>query len=134
MGKFTRSFTRTFTFNGKPIMVTMERMKRKDAMRLMPYMGEPDESGKVKLSFQNQMEMLDVAADLLPKYVKAFEYEDATLEEVLDEAFFIGLVGEIVSAWTEASFAFGDDEKKSDATPASDSREPATQAVSESVG
>ena len=133
MSKFTKSITRSYQFDGDTVTVTMQRMKRKHAMKLLPFISEPDESGNVKMTFQDQMEMLDVAAEFLPKYVNKIGgmrgeageelTTEAAVELISEESYFMGLVGEIVGDWTEASFMFEADEKKSDALPVSDSQE-----------
>lgn len=120
MSNFTKSYTVELSFEDDVVTLRMSRMKRKDALKLIPYMGEPDEQGNVPLTFASQVELMDVAADLLPKYIAdmtGLKDEDGnalTVEEMLDEAYFLTLVGEIVNVLMTKSFVSKDAEKKLD--------------------
>ena len=69
MSRFTKNITKEFDFDGDNVTVTMKRLKRKDALKLMPYIGEPNEQGEVEMTFNDQMEMIDVGGDMLKKYI-----------------------------------------------------------------
>jgi len=118
MSKFTKSISREFEFEGDKVQVTMDRMKRKDAMKLMPYIGEPDAAGNVTMKFKDQMEMVDSVGDLLPKYIKRISGliddngEDVTIETVCEESYFLDLIGDMVGALMEGSFMSTKKEKK----------------------
>lgn len=108
---FIKEFTVTKEFEDEPYKVTMKRMKRKDALKLTPFMSEPDENGEVKLSFQDKMDMLDVAADMLPKYITGIEYNgeihDSKSElatNIIEEAYFMALAGELIGELVDHSF------------------------------
>jgi len=138
MSKFTKSITRTFQFQGNEVMIVMDRMKRKDAMKLMPYIGEPtkDENGEtvVKMKFQDQMQMLDACGDMLPKYIKRINgLLDADGNEIdkdtfCDESYFMELQGEAIQELMNASFMASADEKKSESAPSSTSQKSEIQA------
>ena len=133
MSKFTKSIIRKFEFEDDLVEVTLERMKRKDAMKLMPFVGEPDEDGTVKMTFSNQMEMLDMTGDLLPKYVKRIsglvdaDGADVSVDTMCDEAYFLDLIGKIVQELMESSFMTKAERKKSNASQEKDSQEQDTQ-------
>ena len=135
MGKFTKSTTHNIEFDGDTVTVVLTRMKRKDAMKLMPFIQPPDADGKVKMiPFQDQMKMLDVAADILPKYITRvsglmdldtnveLDTKEAS-DRIVEEAYYMGLIGELIGEWVEASFLFEGGEKKLEESPESTSPE-----------
>lgn len=146
MGKFTKSITRSYQFDGDEITIVINRMNRKDAMKLVPYVGQPDEEGNVKMEFEDQMKMIDVVADFMPKYVTSIAglpdaetnsqlSTEQAKERIFEESYYIGLIGEIVGDWTEASFMFetkakDDVVKKLDVPPSDTSPELETPAIS----
>ena len=47
MGNFTKTIENIFHFDGDDILVRMYRLKRKDALKLMPFISRDDETGEV---------------------------------------------------------------------------------------
>jgi len=121
MSKFTKSFRVELDFEGDHLVLVMERMKRKDALKLVPYMGAPDADGTVNISFGDQITVMNVAADLLPKYVKSLtglvdeDGEAMTIEMIVDEAYFLTLIGQILNHLMVKSFIGEAEVKKSNA-------------------
>jgi len=118
MSNFTKTFTINTTFENDQITLIVERMKRKDALKLIPYMGEPDKDGKIKISFKGQIELLDVAADLLPKYAKSMtglvtkDGDVISIEDMCSEAYFLDLIGNIINELMTKSFMSKTERKK----------------------
>lgn len=127
MSNFTKTFTIDTTFEDDAITLIVSRMKRKDALKLVPYMGEPDENGELKIDFKGQIELLDIAADLLPKYIESMTgLKDAegtaiTVEEMLDGAYFLDLIGNIINDLMVKSFMSKKERKKLKEQPVSTS-------------
>ncbi len=125
MSKFTKQIKRSYSFQDDTVLVSMKRLKRKDAIKLAPFMSEPDEDGKVKMSFESSLNFADKACEVLSKYTTSFEglkEEDGTPLEVVDifgedgSTYFMELISEMMADLMEASFVGGEDtEKKLDA-------------------
>ena len=131
MSKFTKQVKKEYTFEDDIVKVSMSRLKRKDAIKLAPFMTEPDESGNVMMKFEDSLIFADKACEILSKYVTSFEglKEDdgtpLTVEDIFGEdgsTYFMELVSSMMSDLMEASFA-GGSEKKLDAQPADTSEE-----------
>lgn len=132
MSNFSKRFTKEISFDGDEVVVEMRRMKRKDALKLSTFMSVGDGDDEVKMSFTDQFEMIDVAADMLPKYLISIKglfiddvevsiSDDDTMKIVYEEAYFISLLSEIISVLMQKSFLNEDGvEKKSVKSPESD--------------
>lgn len=142
MSKFTKSITRTYDFEDDTVTVTMNRLKRKHALKLIPHIGEPDEDGRVVMNLDESMEFMDLAAGMLTQYITSMvglvddegaqiSVDDAFGEEA--ESYFIQLASDIMSDLMEASFIKPKDEKKSDKLPKNISEVSATQSTSTSA-
>ena len=124
MSSYTKSIKCEFEFEGDKVNITMGRMNRKDAMSLMPFFGDPGPDGKIAMNFTSQMEMLDAASDLLPKYIKSMtglkdeDGEDISIKTICEEAYFLNLISEIIAELVDASFLTEKKVKKSHAQPA----------------
>ena len=125
MSKFTKQIKTVYNFDGDVINVTMDRLKRKDALKIAPLMNEPDEDGKVQMSFEDSMKFADVASGILKKYITVFtglKDADGNALDVADifgeegAVYFMELISEIISDLMEASFTTKETEKKSEAT------------------
>jgi len=132
MSKFTKQIKRTYQFDGDEIQITMDRLKRKDALKIAPLMTEPDENGKVAMSFEDSMKFADVASSILKKYITVFEgLKDGdgnalSVGDIFGEegaVYFMELVSEIISDLMEASFTNKETEKKSESTQENSSSE-----------
>lgn len=128
MSYFTKKIIKTYEFEGDTVVVEMDRLKKKDAIKLAPKLGEPDEEGNFKLSFADQMEFTKAADDMLTKYVTKFEgLKDADgnamqLADVCGDesaSYFMTLLSNIFGDLMSNSFAKVEDEKKSVKEPTS---------------
>lgn len=134
MSKFTKNFTVTKEFDGDTVIVNMSRMKRKDALKLAPYMNKITDGDTTKLTFEDNMQMVDAAANLLPKYVNSITglYIDETevtkdselFTDMLEEVYFMELVSELIGDLVQNSFL--QNVKKSEALPGNTSVESRT--------
>ena len=125
MSKFTKNFTVIKEFDGDTITVNMSRMKRKDAMKLAPFMNKAADSDVATMTFEDNMQMVDAAADLLPKYINSITglvidgvevTKDSELfKTMLEEIYFLELVSELISELVQNSFL--QNVKKSEALP-----------------
>lgn len=119
MSKFTPSITRTYEYEGDTVTIVMNRLKRKDAVKMMPFFGEPDENGNYKMSVQQQMVLLDNCADIIRKNVVSItgmSFDEAVndvIAVVFDEAYFLELLSDILNDMIEASFTKAEHVKKS---------------------
>lgn len=122
MSKFTKQIVRTYPFEGDTVAVKMDRLKRKDAIKLAPFMTEPDENGKVSMKFEASINFMDKACGILSKYVTEFsgltndDGGQIPKEDVLGEdgaTYFMTLISLMISDLMQASFAGSDKEKKS---------------------
>lgn len=121
MSKFTKQINKTYEFDGDKVTITMKRLKRKDAIKLAPYMVEPDKDGKVSMKFEDSLLFVDKACEVLSTHVTTMtglfdsDSEVITKEEVFGdgtETYFMSLISEVIGDLMEASFT-GFDEKKS---------------------
>lgn len=140
MSQFTKHVKGTLTFDGDTVEVTMRRLRRKDAMKLVPYMGEPDEDGNFVMQFSDQMQMMDVAADLLQKSDYVFELSGLNLnghelkktgenvsnqedwDDMFENAYFMPLLSDMMSFLMSESFVKEETVKKSGEQPVDTSR------------
>ena len=105
MSNFTKDILFTTEFEGDTVSLKLARLKRKDMMLLSPHMpNEGENVGAVQ-----SMDLMDVAMSLLPKYVSEFKGpKDSdgmplTLEEIMEEMYFLELISRIVTKLFEAS-------------------------------
>jgi hypothetical protein len=123
MSNYRKSIGKTFEFEGDKVRVIVTPMKRKDALKIIPLLNIDTETGKAQLTLENQYQILDVAADLLPKSIKEFqglkdnEGQPMTFEEAANEMYFIELISDIVQFVMSISFISGGEEKKSGEPP-----------------
>jgi len=119
MSNYRKNVGKTFEFEGDTIKVIAAPMKRKEALMMVPYMTK-GEDGEVKLRFEDQMAILDIGADVLPKCIKTFEGlrdadgEQITFDEAVSEFYFMSLISEILQFVLNISSTDKDDEKKSE--------------------
>lgn len=139
MSKFTKTVRRTFTCEGDEVVVVLKRLKRKDMMRLMPYM--KSEADGEAIGAMDSLEMLDFSADLLPDYIVSMtglldeDGKELEFSDIAGEAYFMTLLSEICMALFEASNMQGDDSKNSQrqSTTSASTPEPAEDIPSESL-
>ena len=110
MSNFARSVKREFAFDGDTVHVTFTLMKATDFKSLSRFI-KTDERGRPTstISFTDQVEMLSLASEILPKRVtsmtglKDLSGVEMAIEEIVDEQYFIPLISEIFGAVLEAS-------------------------------
>jgi len=132
MSKFTPTFSTSFDFDGDTISVTMNRLKRKHALKLAPYI-KYDDKGEVSLSLEENLTLLDVAIPIIQGHVKSMSgltiggdegernlivdngkpNDEELYNMIFDETYFISFLGELLSALMENSFVGDDTAKKS---------------------
>lgn len=127
MSYFTKKIAKTYTFENDEVKVSMRRLKKKDFIRISPHLGEPDDNGKFKLKFADQMAFIEIAGGMLIKYVDSFEglkdnegnaiSLEETCGEEEGEAYFMPLLSEMFSDLMSNSFSGKDDEKKLEELP-----------------
>jgi len=145
MGNFKKLITCKTEFDGDKIKADLKKLKRKDAVRLIPMMGAPDSEGNFKVDdLAEQMELMDAMSDILSnhKYIVNFsglfvtdtdpetgeqrirelvlkqgklvdEANADLLESLLEDAYFMPLLSEIVSELMDKSFVKNNEVKKS---------------------
>lgn len=122
MSKFTKQIKRTYQFEGDEITIIMGRLKRKDAIKLAPYMTEPDKDGIVKMRFEDSMMFADVSCDILKKYISSMsgmvdaDGHTQSIDDIFGEeggTYYMNLVAEVMGDLLDASFSSSDVEKKS---------------------
>lgn len=139
MGNFTKVIETSFEFDGDTISVTMNRLKRKDALSIAPFLKQDDETGETKMSFEDNLKFMDVAAELLPKYLKRMgglfiEGEELTIKEFepsnkeladnfIGDVYFIEIISEIIGFLISESFLSDDESKKPESLPGDGSEE-----------
>jgi hypothetical protein len=113
MSNFTKDILFTTEFEGDTVSLRLARLKRKDMMTLSPHMPDAGE----KVGAVQSMDLMDVALALLPKYVTEFkgpkdaDGNELSLEDIMEEMYFLELVSRIVTHLFEAS-NMGADEAK----------------------
>lgn len=132
MSNFTKSIKKEYKFDGDTITVTMNRLKRKAALKLTPYM-KYDDDGELRMTFQDRMQFMDIGADVLRKHVTSFTgmcienvdvniADEETMDSIFEESYFMSLLSDMLSDLMSESFMSGTDEGKSDA-PSEDTLE-----------
>jgi len=123
MSKFTKHIKRTYEFDGDTVEVVMARMKRKDAVKIAPKMGQPNEEGDITMTVEQSIKFTDESADMLAKYVVSLDglkEEDGTpidKDALLGEegpVYFLELLSKMFADLLNASFVKKDDAKKSE--------------------
>ena len=121
MSNFTPHITFETDFEGDHITAKLSRLKRKDMTTVARYV-DVDEEGNLAGGLDVE-QMIEFAAEVLPRYVEEFKgLKDAdgnaiSIETVVDEAYFLPLVTELVSALFDASGMKAADEKNSEGQP-----------------
>ena len=119
MSRFTPSVKYSTSFDGDNISMVLTRLKRKDAMRLAKFY-QYDEKKKQGSLIGDEAELMEVVADVLPRYVNDFaglvtaENRPMSIEEAIDEMYFMPLIGDILSELMNISSLSEDDEVKSE--------------------
>lgn len=135
MGNYTKTIKYETDFDGDHIKVEMKRLKRPDAVQIIPLVGEPDKDGSYKIeNLVDQIELMNSMSDLLTdpgkKYIINFsglKIEDKELimqdgnipeedielfNEVFTGAYFMPLLAEFTAELMDKSFLKEEDKKK----------------------
>jgi len=96
MSNYRKSIGKTFEFEGDKVRVIVTPMKRKDALKIIPLLNIDTETGKAQLTLENQYQILDVAADLLPKSIKEFQGLKDNEGRSYERFEFYGLTSDVV--------------------------------------
>jgi len=117
MSSFTPTVTFETTFEDDVITMDLRRLKRKSMMKLSPYM---DTEGNGVIA---EMELMDVATDMLPGYVTNFAgLKDANgtlipFDKMLEEAYFIPIMSAILGKLFDISQLAKGDQGNSQGQP-----------------
>lgn len=112
MGNYTPLVSHSVSFDGDLVTMNIRRLKRADMMKLLPYLSErTNANGETEtvVAFSSQAELFDVVSEMLKGYVTNFtglkmaDGENVSLENALDEAYYIPLVSDIVAKLIEVS-------------------------------
>jgi len=109
MSRFTNATHFEMEFEGDTIKISMQRMKRADYIKLAPFATYDDATGETTVRFKDQVDMMNMLVDVLPKYIKRFEGllddvgNEIKFKTVLEEAYFTGLVTDLVMKLFETS-------------------------------
>ena len=118
MSKFVPKVPFELEFEDDKITMMLQPLKRADMAKLAPHLNT-DEDGVI--GTVDSIHMMDVAAALLPRYVSDFNGltdlngEVIPFESVVEEAYFINLLSEIMVKIFEISRLSEDDSKNSGA-------------------
>lgn len=128
MSKFTPLVEYETGFEGDTVTMKIRRMTRADQQNLIPFMGDVDDEGQLKMSFKDENELSNAMLGLLPQNIKEFaglkdeSGEDISLETAIKETYFMGLISEILMKLMEVSNIKAEDKKKSGESPGGSSR------------
>lgn len=116
MSNFVRSVPFDMEFDGDSVTMNLTPLKRGHMQMMAPFIKSGEDGDK--LSFADNMAVLEVAAEILPENVKDFagltiEGTNAGLDEVVGESYFIPLIGEILSKLFDISTVKSNEEKNS---------------------
>ena len=118
MSKFSLTDKFETTFEGDVIHVVMSKLKRKDYLKITPFVKIDEVTKEVKMSFNDEQTFLDVAADLLPTYVENFDGlkddngKPIEVKTVVEHVYFLKLTSELVSQLMKNSGLQEEDEIK----------------------
>lgn len=123
MSKFTKLVEFNVQFQDDNVHITMERLKRKDLLRLAPLMPEADKDGTIKMDFDfaDNLKLFEEVGGILPKYIKTFtglkddNGNALTFDDINHESYFMDLLSDIFTHLFEVSFVNKADEKNSGA-------------------
>ena len=113
MSNFTKSLVEKFNFDGDEVTVTFTRLKRKHLISLAPHM-----TADGNIAFSDQVKFMDAAAEVLPDIItsmtglKDSDGNALTVEDVVNETYFVGLVSDLMTKVMEHSFVQGEQVKK----------------------
>ena len=109
---YKKTFTISIPFDGEDVVFTLRRLKRKDVIKLMPYINM-GEDGEVNMSLEDQIRMVDVAAGFVGEYIESVS--PISPEDLLEEAYYLPLLGQVIGELVSHSFPRAEEGKKSDA-------------------
>jgi len=102
MSKYTKATHFEIDFEGDTIKVSMTRLKRADYLKIVPHIKIDEETKKSTMNMTEKLEFMDVATDMLPKYVKRFEGlhdtdgEEIPFKEVVETTYFMDILSQMV--------------------------------------
>ena len=129
MSNFTRTFTKNYDFDGDKVHVEMKRLKRAQALTLIPVVqevsnaAESDDPNKAQMQTETAMGLMEIAEGILKDAivkVSGLYFDDTEVqvgteefEEMLTSVYFMQLIMLIVNDLIEESFLGIDNQKKS---------------------
>ena len=109
MSSFTKRIKKEFSFEGDTVTVVAQRMKKEDYTTMAPILKMED--GKQGVDQSDPNKVMSVGVDILKRRVesidglRADDGELLTVDDMLSETYFMGLVGDILGWVMESSFA-----------------------------
>lgn len=123
MSRFTKQFSFTLEFDGDVVAVTARRLQQKHFAVLTPFIKTGEEQASAKVQLKEGVEMLGVAAQILPDCIvsltglKAADGVDLALSDIITEVYFMRLLADMLGKLMAESFLKEEDAKKSGAPP-----------------
>lgn len=119
MGRFTPTFEHTEEFDGDTIKLRLRRLKRAQMQVLAPHM-KTDDAGETKMSFADTLALLEAAEKVLPEAVESMsglliDGREVAISDIVEETYFMPLLGNLLRTLFEASTVQGQEEKNSGA-------------------
>ncbi len=125
MNEFLPQFEFSIPFGEQTVTGRMRALKRKDMLRLLPYL-HPTNASSSSNAWEQSLRLQEVGAQMLPDYVTAFaglciQGSPAALEDILEHQYFSSLVDTLLAILIRGrpSEEEEPDEKKS-AVPSAD--------------
>lgn len=119
MSNFTPTVDHEIEFDGDTIKLKLARLKKGALIKLTPHIGEADENGDIKMSFQDKMEFSNLSKEVLDQHVISFEgLTDAEgskmeLKDIYEEVYFQTLIAQVIGQLFVISKPTKEDKKKS---------------------
>lgn len=132
MSSYTPHVDLETEFQGDTVHVRMKRLQRKDMQRIIPYMRTDEQTGEVKVTFEDHAALAELMGELLPGYVLEFSgLKDADgnaigLATVLEEIYFSDLLQWMVYQLFTISHLSEDEAKNSGAPSGASSKDTET--------
>ncbi len=108
MSKYTNKVKFETEFEGDKITATLSRLKRKDFLKMLPYM-KRDDDGNSAMTEEDEIKFMSIASDILPGYVVTFyglvdnDGEVIEFTTVCNEVYFMSLTSLFVNKLFEIS-------------------------------
>lgn len=120
MGNFTSKVTKTFQFDGDEVKVEFTRMKNKHFILIAPYLVLEDSEPKaLRVGMLRSVKLVEESKQVLKECIKSMkgiqnaDGDQLTLDDILDESYFISLLDQMLGFLMDVSVLRDSDVKKS---------------------